>query len=404
MTEMRIKIPGGKKLLIVAIPLAIVALSLAIGFLTYPEERALTGAPSFPGVEPEPGPVIRPGGEPTPGPLPAPTATPAPSGVEAYTPYSAELTPLEFLGRMIIYAAQVSLEVEDVDAAANKIQSVAEGVGGFVQTLSISGGERKSGFITVRVPQEKFYDVLRQVESVGNVTNKEVSGQDVTEQYIDLEARLKNAESEEERLLAILDKATEVSDILMVEKELMRVRETIEGLKGQLQYLERRVAYSVISVYLEQAARAPVISDVRAEEVTTTRATIKWTTDVPSTSLVEYGTTTEYGSQVYDLRPVNEHTMTITGLKDSTTYHYRVKSTAYGKTATSADRTFTTESEPWVKLPDIDWGYAIERGLWGFLFLVQALITVLMFLGPFAIVVGVPVYYFYRRRRRTEEA
>ncbi len=410
--KMKVKFPRSKTLLIAAIIFAILALSFIIGFLTYPEEKAylsparipsptvkptITPMPTAPPKE-VPGIPI-----PSPTPIPKPAPTPSPMLPEAEAQPTAELTLLEAAGRMIIYTAQISMEVEDVDAAANQIQSIAEGAGGFIQSVSISGEERKSGVITIRVPQEKFYDVLRRIEKIGNVTNKEISGQDVTEQYIDLEARLKNAEREEERLLAILDQATDVSDMLKVEEELMRVRETIESLKGKLQYLERRVEYSTISVYLEELAKPPVISNVKVVEVTTSKVTIEWTTDVLSTSLVEYGTTKSYGSEVYDPKPVKEHSITITGLRDSTTYHFRVKSTAYGKTAASQDYTFTTESEPWVKIPEIDWGYPIERGLWGFLVLAQFLITILVFFVPLLVIAGPPIYYFYKKRQRARK-
>jgi len=409
----RVRFPKGKALLIAAILLAVVVLSLAIGFLTYPEERVSlppTMVPS-PKVEPSLAPLSTPmptppaetevGGTPIPSPTPYPEySVSTPSSYESKP--IIEPSPMELVERMVIYTAQISIEVEDVEAAIYKIQSIAEGSGGFVQTISISGEERKSGLITIRVPEDKFYEVLKQIESVGNVTNKEVSGEDVTEKYIDLEARLRNAKREEEHLLAILDKATDVDDILKVEKELMRIRETIETLEGQLRYLERRVEYSTISVFLEEKAKPPVISNVKVVEVSTTKATIEWTTDVPSTGLVEYGTTKSYGYEVYDPKLVKEHSITITGLRDSTTYHFRVKSTAYGKTATSSDYTFTTESEPWIKIPEIDWGYPIERGLWGFLVLAQVLITLFVFFTPLLLIIGPPIYYLYRRRVRSK--
>ncbi|NIM45088.1 MAG: DUF4349 domain-containing protein [Nitrososphaeria archaeon] len=340
---------------------------------------------------------------PTPLPSPAPESTPVPLPKPSQPP-EVELTGLEAGERMVIYTSQVSVEVEDVDAAINEIQSIAEGLGGFVEAVSVSGGQRKSGYITIRVPQEEFYSVIRRIEGIGNVTNKEVLGKDVTEQYIDLEARLNNAKSEEERLLAILEKATEVKDILLIEKELMRVRETIERLTGQLQYLESRVAYSTISIYLEETSKPPLISDVKAVDIATTRAAIKWTTDVSSTSLVEYGTTENYGWVVSNPKLVRDHVIYLTGLEDSTKYHYRVKSTAYEKTATSSDFTFTTASEPWIKIPDVDWGSAIEGGLWGLLILAQGLIMLLIILVPLALVISPPIYYLYRRRQRKKAA
>ena len=393
---MKVKLPRSKASFLALLFLTLIALSLIIGFLTYPEEisppRAATTAPPSKEV-PEAG-VPRP----TQAPLPSPKLEPTPSPAITEAEPTAQPFTLEVIGRMVIYTATISMTVEDVEAAVNQIQSIAEGSGGFVQKISISGEERKSGAITIRVPQDRFYDVLSMVERVGNVTDEQISGQDVTEQYIDLNARLRNAEKQEERLLAILEKANTVEDMLKIEKELMRVREIIESIKGQLQYLERRVEYSTISVYLEERAKPPVISNIRVVEIGTTKAVIKWLTDVPSTSLVEYGPTEAYGYEVYDPKPVREHSITITGLKDSTTYHFRVKSTAYGKTSISSDYTFTTKPEPWIKIPDIDWGRPIEMGLWGFLVIAQALITLLVFSAPLLLIVGPPIYLLYKRR------
>ncbi len=410
--KVKVKSLKGKGFLIIMALFAIFVVSMAIGFLTYPEEGAYLAPtrqkpqvvePSFAPMPTPPAETKGTAGAPVPSPTPYPEPTAAPAQPYYESRPVAEPSPLEIAERMVIYTAQISIEVDDVQSAAYRIQSIAEGSGGFIQRVSISGEERKSGFITIRVPQDKFYDVLRQIEEVGNVTNKEISGEDVTEKYIDLEARLKNVKREEERLLEILDKATDVNDILKVEKELMRVRETIETLEGQIRYLERRVEYSTISVYLEEIAKPPVISDVKVVDVSTSRVTIEWTTDVPSTSLVEYGTTKAYGYEACDPRLVKEHSITITGLRDSTTYHFRVKSAAYGKTATSKDYTFTTESEPWIKIPEIDWGYPIERGLWGLLVLAQVLVTLFVFFAPLLVIIGPPVYYFYRRKVRDKE-
>ncbi|HDI74069.1 MAG TPA: DUF4349 domain-containing protein [Candidatus Korarchaeota archaeon] len=399
-----------RKILLASLIIAVVILSFAIGFLTYPEERVQPSLLPLPTLQPKLPTPTREGGElvpsPKPTPVPAPSPTPPPKQAEAPAPVPEEApagTMLEVVGRMIIYVAQISMEVGDVEYAANQIQSIAERAGGFVQRISITGELKKSGVITIRVPQDKFYEVIRQIERLGNVTDKQISGEDVTEQYIDLEARLRNAEKEEERLLAILEMATDVDDVLKVEKELMRVREVIESLKAQLLYLKRRVEYSTISVFLEEPARPPMILNVRVVDITSSRATIKWTTDVPSSSLVEYGETEEYGSEIYYPEPVKEHSVTIKGLKDSTTYHFRVKSTAYGETAVSEDYTFTTKAKPWIRVPEVDWGGAIERGIWGFLVLAQALITLIVFLAPLSVIFGAPAYYLYKRRKQAKE-
>jgi len=88
------------------------------------------------------------------------------------------------------------------------------------------------------------------------VTSESTSSRDVTEEYIDLESRLKNAEATEKQYLALLEKAEDVEDILRIYDSLSRVRSEIEQIKGRMQYLERTVSMSLISVRLEPAVTA----------------------------------------------------------------------------------------------------------------------------------------------------
>jgi len=187
----------------------------------------------------------------------APLAPPPLPGAveEAYVKMKEASTALETIGRMVIYTANLGLEVDDVDSAINEIRRITEDVGGFVSGVSMSRrDERKVGIVTIRVPQTDFYTIIWQIEGLGEVESKEVRGEDMTEQYIDLKARLNNLERQEERLLEILAMATTVDEVLRVESELSRVRGEIERLTGQIQYLERRVDLATITVSLTEAA------------------------------------------------------------------------------------------------------------------------------------------------------
>ncbi|MFQ5712176.1 MAG: DUF4349 domain-containing protein [Candidatus Geothermarchaeales archaeon] len=231
----RIKPTRRTLLLVAAFVLGIIVAGFILGFMFY------TGMPTY---------TARWEGK-APPPMPAPIPTPAPTPIPAGT---VELgVPLEIAGRMVIYNAWLDIEVEDVDSATSQIQGIAEGVGGFVSQMSFSREkERRIGSVTIRVPQRDFYTVIHRVEQIGEVKERNVKSQDVTEQYVDLEARLRNAQRQEERLLLILEKAVEVKDILEVERELMRTRETIERLTGQMRFLERRVEYATITVALTE--------------------------------------------------------------------------------------------------------------------------------------------------------
>lgn len=196
-----------------------------------------------------------------PAPVPAPMPTPAP--IPAPTPAPEGVTDLEVVGRKIIYDGWLSLEVSDVDVAADQIKSIAEEMGGYISQTSISKGDSvKTGSVTLRVPQADFYTVIERIELLGNLKNKNIGSEDVTERYVDLKARLENAQYEEKRLLEIMDKADQVSDMLEIERELSRIREQIEVYTGQLTYLESRVEYATITVTLSEPRPAAPLPEV----------------------------------------------------------------------------------------------------------------------------------------------
>ncbi len=158
---------------------------------------------------------------------------------------------VEAAGRLLIKTANLRLEAEDPEAAANEISTIVESYGGYIARLSISGEEEKSVVMTVRVPEASFYDVLNAIRRVGEVISEEVNVRDVTEQHVDLEARLRNLRAEEEWLLAAVDKAKSDQDLIMIEKELWRVGGEIERIEAQLKNLERMTAYSTISIWIK---------------------------------------------------------------------------------------------------------------------------------------------------------
>jgi hypothetical protein len=152
--------------------------------------------------------------------------------------------------RMLVKTGSIELESEDPEAAADRIMAMVESYGGYVARLSSSDDEKKSVSMMVKVPESAFYKVLAEARKIGRVVGEDVSVQDVTEQYIDLEARLRSLRAEEEWLLTAVKRAQSVQDLLMIEKELWRVRGEIERIEAQLRNLERMVAYSSISIWI----------------------------------------------------------------------------------------------------------------------------------------------------------
>lgn len=157
----------------------------------------------------------------------------------------------ETADKKVIYNAYLSMEVHEVKPALEKIRSYAEGIGGSMANMQTwTEKDRNYGSVTVRVPKDSFYDAIGAIEGYGSVKDKRVSSDDITEQYIDLEARLKTYKDTEERLLQILDMAKTVDEVLKVESELSRVRADVESLTGQINYLARMVEMSTITVSL----------------------------------------------------------------------------------------------------------------------------------------------------------
>jgi len=157
--------------------------------------------------------------------------------------------------RMVIYNAYVSLETNDIQGGLGKIRLLAESYGGYVASSSRSTyGTQSRAEIAIRVPKDKFHAAVQEIETYGKVLDEGTSSEDITQQYIDLKARLNNLQKQEEQLHEILDMARTVDEILKVESELARVRGEIDSLQGQINYLEGNVEMSLISVALTEPA------------------------------------------------------------------------------------------------------------------------------------------------------
>ena len=177
----------------------------------------------------------------------APSIAAAESGVGRVTPGMA----LQTVQRKVISSASVSIKVSVVVEVVVQIRAIAEGMGGFVEQLSSAGtAGRQQASLTIRVPQDQFFTALERIEALGEVQSKNLGSEDVSEQFIDLESRLKSSLREEESLLSLLGRSATVSEVLTIERELTRIRPEIERVQGQLNFLERRVALATIMVSL----------------------------------------------------------------------------------------------------------------------------------------------------------
>ena len=147
--------------------------------------------------------------------------------------------------------ASVAVAVESVEGAALQVQAIAESLGGLVERLSSSGsGDSLRSDIIVKVPQARFSQAMGRIEALGDVQARSLASEDVTEQHIDLTARLGVYRKEEQSLLSLMERSSSVSDLLSVERELARVRANIERSQGQLDLLLQRLDLATIHVAL----------------------------------------------------------------------------------------------------------------------------------------------------------
>ncbi len=164
--------------------------------------------------------------------------------------------------RLIIRTADMSIVATDTEAALAQIAAMADSSGGWVVNSNIyqSSDTYKSGYVTIRVPSEGFQSVLDAIAGLAvEVSGLSTSGQDVTEEYVDLSARLSNLEATAARLRQFLEESRNVEDALAVNVELSRVEGEIEALKGRMQYLEQSSAFSSITVNVSPDALAQPI-------------------------------------------------------------------------------------------------------------------------------------------------
>lgn len=162
----------------------------------------------------------------------------------------------------IVKNGYLDLLVAKVSDAAASVTKIATDAGGFVQSSDVTENPDGTygGNVTVRVPAEKYDGAMAEIAKLAVTVKSQTStGQDVTEQYTDLQAQLRNAQAQEQTYLAILKQAKTVQDTLAVQQQLGSIRGQIESLQGRIQYLTNATSYSTISVTLEEepAVRAP---------------------------------------------------------------------------------------------------------------------------------------------------
>lgn len=168
--------------------------------------------------------------------------------------------------RMVIYTANISILVKSYQDTLNLVQQQLLSMNGYiVESNSYAAGEGNAleGTITVRIPQSKFASFLQSVEKGSTkIIDRSISGQDVTEEYVDLESRLKSKQVVENRLLEFIEKAEKTEELLKVSKDLAAVQEEIEQLKGKMNYINNKVDLATVTInVMEDKVNVPALEN-----------------------------------------------------------------------------------------------------------------------------------------------
>lgn len=158
--------------------------------------------------------------------------------------------------RKIILYADVNVETHDFNASVAALTEAVESLGGYISTANTSiyntTYSLHSGTYTVRIPCENFNAFISKSDTMGNVTDSNIWQDDVTSRYTDIETRLATLETKRDRLLAMMEEATEMADIIQLEDALTDTVYMIESLTGERNVYDDRIAYSTATVYLRE--------------------------------------------------------------------------------------------------------------------------------------------------------
>ncbi|MEH7414257.1 DUF4349 domain-containing protein [Neobacillus drentensis] len=178
--------------------------------------------------------------------------------------------------QMVIYQAELELRVKSFENAVQSLEDKAQGYGGYIAESNVTsdGKEQVSGRLNLRIPQAHFQEFVNDAQGqAAEVLQRTINGQDVTEEYVDLESRLKSKQAVEERLLSFMKNAVKTEDLLKISADLASVQEEIEVIKGRMKYLENQTSFSTVNITLHE--RKVVIPNLEKDQLNTWEKTQK---------------------------------------------------------------------------------------------------------------------------------
>lgn len=173
-------------------------------------------------------------------------------GAPSLNIYQPSVAPVASERRMVVQDTSLSMQVNDVSVALTGIEKLATDMGGYMVDRSMNKPEgAATGNITVRVPTEKREDTLKAIKALGIKTvSEDVSGYDVTDQYVDLQGRIDGLTKTKSKMQALMDQATKVEDLMNIQLQLNNIQEQIDSYVGRQKYLEQTAKLTRISVNL----------------------------------------------------------------------------------------------------------------------------------------------------------
>lgn len=178
--------------------------------------------------------------------------------------------------RMIIHQARISTNVKDLEKAQHNMEQKVKKYDGYIveSNVYLESDETSSGKMVVRIPEKHFETFLSEAEEeASKVLEKNVTGQDVTEQYVDLSSRVKSKRAVEERLLAFMKDAQKTEDLLKISTDLAKIQEEIEVLVGKINYLENQTSFSTIELTMHE--KRVIIPEIENKDLNTWEKTKK---------------------------------------------------------------------------------------------------------------------------------
>ncbi|MEM9771908.1 MAG: DUF4349 domain-containing protein [Cyanobacteria bacterium P01_D01_bin.73] len=170
--------------------------------------------------------------------------------------------------RQLIKTANISVRVDSVDEAVNSLRGLAKKYNGDILSLNANeNGDRPSANVQLSIPQNTLEAALEDAAQLGQVDNRNVSANDVTNQIVDADARLRNLRRTEQQYLKIMERAGAIKDVLAVTEQLNRTRQEIEQIDAQLKSLREQVAYSTLTINVQQKQAAIALDNPLGQQL-----------------------------------------------------------------------------------------------------------------------------------------